>query len=258
MIGRIAALHRHPVKGFTPESVRAVVLVAGESFPCDRIFSVEDGPSGFDPAHPAQVSKMRFTVLAKSPVLARIRTAYDEATGDFMVETKGRPPFIARLTTPQGRVALETWLAAFLVEQEPPESHGPLKVLAGAEHGHRFMDSTKGFVSLINLASVRDLEHRLGRPVDPARFRANVLVDGWPAWSESGRAGQTLRLGGTVLTVLADIDRCAATHVDPATGEKDIDMVPELFALRGDICCGLYAEVTVGGRLAVDDAAVAP
>ena len=258
MIGRIAALHRHPVKGFTPQSLRAVVLTAGKPFPCDRIFSVEDGPSGFDPAHPAHLSKMRFTVLAKIPALARIRTAYDEATGDFAVEAPGRPPFAVRLTTAPGRSAFEAWLAAFLAEHEPLDTHGPLKVLAGAEDGHRFMDSRKGFVSVLNLASVRDLEQRLGRPVDPARFRANVMVDGWPAWSECGRAGQSLRLGEASLTILADIDRCAATHVDPTTGEKDIDMVPELFAHRGDICCGVYAEVTAGGRVAVEDAAVAP
>lgn len=257
MIGRIAALHRHPVKGFTPESLRAVVLAAGAHFPCDRIFSVEDGPSGFDPAHPAYVSKMRFTVLAKIPALARVRTAYDEATGDLRVEADGRPPLVTPLTTPQGRADFVAWLTDFFAEQEPLESHGPLRVLSGAERGHRFTDSRKGFVSVLNLASVRDLEQRLGRAVDPARFRANVWVEGWPAWSEAGRAGQTLHLGQAELTVLADIDRCAATHVDPVTGEKDIDMVPELFAVRGDIYCGVYAEVAKGGRLAVNDKAIA-
>jgi uncharacterized protein YcbX len=253
MIGRIAALHRHPVKGFTPERLTAVVLAAGAHFPCDRIFCVENGPSGFDPAQPAHLSKMRFTVLARIPALARIRTAYDEATGRLTVEAPGRPPLVVVLTTAEGRAAFEAWLTAFVAEHDPQTGRGPLKVLAGSEGGHRFMDSRKGFVSLLNLASVRDLERRLGRPVDPARFRANIWVEGLPAWAEAGRAGQVLHLGQATLTVLADIDRCAAVHVDPTTGEKDIDLVPELFALRGDIFCGVYAEVSGGGRLAVGD-----
>jgi uncharacterized protein YcbX len=256
MTGRIAALYRHPVKGFTPEPLDAVVLTAGAHFPCDRLYAVETGPSGFDPEQPSHVSKMRFTVLAKIPALARARTAYDETSGDFRVAAPGRPPFVCRLTTGQGRAAFEAWLAGFLAEQAPDVVEGPLKVLSA--QGHRFMDSRKGFVSVLNLASVRDLAHRLGRPVDPSRFRANVLVEGWPAWSEYAQAGRTMRLGEATLSILDDTVRCVATHVDPATGERDIDLVPEIFAQQGHMCCGVYAEVAGGGRLVVGDAATAP
>jgi uncharacterized protein YcbX len=256
MTGRIAALHRHPVKGFTPEALEAVTLAAGEAFPCDRLFAVEDGPSGFDPAHPAHISKMRFTVLAKIPALARARALYDDDSGQLSVTVEGGPPFFGRLTAPEGRAAFAQWLTGFLEDQSPEDVYGPLKVLA-APDGHRFMDSRKGFVSVLNLESVRDLERRLERPVDPARFRANVLVEGWPAWSEHGLgSGASLTLGEARLRLLADIDRCAATHVDPRLGVKDIDMVPELFAANGHICCGVYAETTAGGLLQVGGPAV--
>ncbi|MDB5461296.1 MAG: domain containing protein, partial [Caulobacteraceae bacterium] len=153
--------------------------------------------------------------------------------------------------------AFEAWLGRFVAGQAPDDSQGPLKVLT-APDGHRFMDSRKGFVSVLSLDSVRDLERRLGRPVDAARFRANVLVEGWPAWAEHDQVGGILRLGEVELTVLDDTVRCAATHVDPVSGEKDIDMVAELFAGYGHMCCGVYAEVTGGGRLAVGDPATAP
>jgi uncharacterized protein YcbX len=52
MQARIASLYRHPVKGFTPERLARAELVAGQCFPCDRLYAVEDGPSGFDPAAP--------------------------------------------------------------------------------------------------------------------------------------------------------------------------------------------------------------
>lgn len=256
MIGRIAGLYRHPVKGFTPEALEAVALTAGAHFPCDRIYAVEDGPSGFDPDSPGHISKMKFTVLAKIPELARARTAYDEDTGRLSVMVDGGAPFLGRLTTAEGRTAFADWLAGFLEDQAPEDIYGPLRVLA-APGGHRFMDSRQGFVSILNLESVRDLESRLGRPVDPARFRANILVEGWPAWSEYGlESGRSLRLGGAELRLLADIDRCAATHVDPRTGDKDIDMVPELYTRYGHRACGVYVEVTGAGRVRIGDEAV--
>ena len=49
MTATIAALFRHPIKGFTPEKVKLAQLVAGEAFPGDRLYALEDGPSGFDP-----------------------------------------------------------------------------------------------------------------------------------------------------------------------------------------------------------------
>jgi len=258
MTGRIAALWRHPIKGFTPEALEAVVLTAGAHFPGDRLFAVEDGPSGFDPAAPEHIPKMRFTVLAKIPELARARTLYDDDTGELSVTAEGFPPFFGRLSSPAGRSAFEGWLAAFLEEQVPEDSHGALKVLE-APPGHRFMDSRRGFVSILNLDSVRDVERRLGRSVDPARFRANVWVEGWGPWSEYALGpGGRFQLGAVELSSKGDIDRCLATHVDPRSGVRDLDMLGTLKAEYGHICCGIYAEVVQGGRAAVGDAASLP
>lgn len=256
MTGHVAALYRHPVKGFTPESLGEITLETGGFVACDRIYAVEDGPSGFDPAAPAHISKMKFAVLAKIPEIARARTVYDEADGVLSVTVEGHPPFYGRLTTAEGRAAFAAWLGGFMEEQAPEDSFGPFAVLP-APPGHRFMDSKKGFVSVLNLDSLRDLEARIGRPIDPARFRANVLVEGWGAWREYGLGeGRPLSLGGVNLRLLKDIDRCLATHVDPRTGERDIDLVPSLHAEYGHICCGVYAEVMQGGRIAVGDKAV--
>jgi uncharacterized protein YcbX len=258
MTGRIAALWRHPIKGFTPQGLDAARLETGRHFPGDRLYAVEDGPSGFDPAAPAHIGKMRFTVLAKIPELARARTLFDEDTGELSVSVDGFPPFFGRLTTPDGRAAFERWLGEFLEEQVPEDSHGPLKLLQ-APPGHRFMDSPRGFVSILNLDTVRDIERRLGRPVDPARFRANVQVEGWGPWSEYGiEPGLPLRLGGAELSLKGEIVRCAATHVDPRTGVRDIDMVGSLNVEYGHLCCGVYAEVVGDGVVSVGDEAVLP
>lgn len=248
MEARIAAVYRHPVKGFTPERLQGADLIAGACFPCDRLYAVEDGPSGFDPTAPAHVSKMKFTVLAKIPAVAKARTTYDEATGVFSCTAEGQPDFAGDLRTAEGRAGLEAWLTALLGE----DLSGPLRVIEGPG-AYRFMDSRTGYLSIVNLASVRDLEAKLGVPVDPLRFRANLYVEGWPAWVENDWTGRTLTIGGATAEVLKPIVRCAATHVDPVTAERDIEVVKALFDLYGHLHCGIYLNVTQGGRVAEGD-----
>ena len=249
MTGQIQSLWRHPVKGFTPERLEAATLTGGGYFPCDRIFAVEDGPSGFDSSAPAFTPKQKFTVLAKIAAVAKARTAYDEASGEIRVTADGRPDLTANLGLAEGREVFAAWLSAFLGE----EATGPLKVVEAP--GHRFTDHPLGYVSIVNLASVRDLEARIGRTIDPLRFRANVYVEGWPAWAENDWVGRAMRLGGANAQVFKPIVRCVATHVDPATGERDIEVVKALHDAYGHLFCGIYVSVTDGATIAVGDVA---
>ncbi len=58
--------------------------------------------------------------------------------------------------------------------------------------GHSFSDVARKVVSIINLASVRAIENMVGAPVHPLRFRANLYVEGWPAWHEFDLLDRTL------------------------------------------------------------------
>ena len=243
----ITGLNRHPVKGLTPEPQTEATLEAGAAFPGDRLYAVEIGPSGFDPRAPAHISKMRFAVLARIPALARVVSCWDDRIGALKVSAPGLPPLTVRLGEADGDRALEAWLTTALGE----EATAPLRVLDG--RGHRFMDDPKGAVSVLNLASVRDLSDRIGRPLDPLRFRANVHVEGWEPWIENEAAPATLRLGDATLRALKPIRRCVAVDVDPATGERDADLVSDLMRLYGHAFCGLYLSVEAGGRLAIGD-----
>ena len=247
----VHSLYRHPIKGFTPERLDSVTLVRDGYFPCDRIYGVEDGPSGFDPDHPVFISKQKFAVLAKMPKVACARTIYDEVSGQICVSAPGMTDLSAVLTDTAGREALAVWLTQFLGD----DARGPLRVLPTPAK-HRFTDSPDGFVSIVNLARVGDLERRLGAAIDPLRFRANLYVDGWPAWSENAATGRVLSVGAARLQITGPIVRCSATHVDPATGLRDLDLVAGLFEVYGHRECGVYAKVIEGGALAQGSAAV--
>lgn len=254
MSGHVAAIFRHPVKGFTPESLTYVDLAPGEGFPHDRTYAVENGPSGYDPAAPAWVTKQKFTVLAAIPQVARARTRLDESTGVLTAEWPGRSTFAGRLSEPAGREAFAAWLTGVL---DPEDVRGPLKVV-DARGPFRFTDHPAGQVSIINLASVRDLSAKLGMELDPLRFRANLYVEGWPAWAEDGWEGCELMVGWARAQVFKPIVRCAATDVDPAAGVRDVDVTKALFDHYGHMNCGIYIRMTSAGRVGLGDAVTAP
>ena len=253
MSGLVAAIFRHPVKGFTPEPLRSVDLAPGQGFPFDRAWAVENGPSGYDPAAPVWISKQKFTVLSHVPKVAAARTRYDEATGVLAAEAAGLRPFAGSLAEPAGRDAFAAWLTELLGD----DVGGPLKVVEAAG-AFRFTDHPLGQVSIVNLASVRDLSARIGIELDPLRFRANFYVEGWPAWAENDWSGRRMMLGWAAAEVYKPIVRCAAPDVDPATAERDVETTKALFDNYGHMNCGIYVRVTSPGRVGLGDAVTAP
>src|SRR4051794_4346667 len=101
--GTLAALYRHPVKGFTPEPMADVVLAPGHGFPFDRVWAVENGPSGFDPTAPAFVPKQKFAVLASLPRVAAATTRFDEHSGLLHAAAEGLAPYAGDLAAEPGR-----------------------------------------------------------------------------------------------------------------------------------------------------------
>ncbi|GJD63140.1 MOSC domain-containing protein [Methylobacterium frigidaeris] len=245
----VTALHRYPVKGLSPEPLASASLKAGGYFPGDRLFAVENGPSGFDPAAPVHQPKIKYLMLMRNEALARLRTVYDDATGVLVIREGEREVARGDLATPEGRLAIEAFFRRFV----PKELRGPPKVLAARE-GYRFTDSPRGFVSLINLASVAAVEGMVGAAVDPLRFRGNLHVTGLPAFAELDLVGtEFVTDAGLRLKVTKRIVRCAATNVDPVTGQRDLAIPEALQKTLGHADCGIYAEVVAGGEVRAGD-----
>ena len=115
---------------------------------------------------------MRFLMLMRNERLATLRTRFDDASHTLTITHEGREAARGDLRTPDGRAAIEHFFAAFCAD----ELRGPPKVLHAP--GHSFSDVAAKVVSIINLASVAELENDVGAPVDPLRFRGNLYVDG--------------------------------------------------------------------------------
>jgi uncharacterized protein YcbX len=246
---RVRGLYRYPVKGLSPEALSEVDLGAGETVPLDRIYAIENGPGRFDPARPAHLPKINFLMLMRDERLATLATCYDGATGVLTVSRAGRPVAQGDLRSAVGRRIIEQFLAAYMAGS----LRGPPKIVTAA--GHSFSDMSVKCVHVVSLATVREVERVLARPLDPLRFRANLYLDGLAPWEEFGWLGKNLIVGGATLAVFDRTSRCEATGVDPATGRRDLAVPAALQRTWGHSDLGVYARVTGGGRIAIGDAA---
>ena len=244
---RLAGIYRYPVKGLTPERLGRAELSPGQTLRADRRYAIENGPSGFDPAAPTWLPKPHFLMLMRDEWLAGLHTRFDDATNVLSIEQNGRIAVQGNLATPEGRRAIES----FLTTTFPDLIKGPPKVLES--QGHSFSDVARKVVSIINLGSVRAIENMVNAPVHPLRFRANLYVEGWPAWHEFDLLDGMLTIGDATLKVVKRIKRCAAVNVDPDTAQRDLAIPAALQRRLGHADCGIYAEVIKGGSIGEGD-----
>src|SRR3954452_10073488 len=243
----ITGLYRYPVKGLSPEPLQQVALDIGQTFPADRRYAVENGPSGFEPAAPVWRPKTFYLMLMRNERLAGYRTLFDDRTNILTVRKDGELVAAADLEAAEGREAIEQFFAKHFTE----DLKGPPKLLSGG--GHSFSDDVRKLVSIINLASVAAIETMIGVAVHPLRFRANLYLSGWPAWHEFDLVGETLAIGDVRLKVVKTITRCAAINVDPDTAARDLEIPAALMRQLGRNECGIFAEVIAGGTIGIGD-----
>jgi uncharacterized protein YcbX len=245
---RLERIYRYPVKGLSAEAMEEVELAAGETLPHDRRFALAQGDAPFDEAAPRFLPKQNFGCLMANARLALIHSAFDPRRNSLSLRIPGEASQTHDVGTAEGRGAVAAQLTAFLGE----EARGTPRFVEVP--GHAFTDLAKKGVSLINLASLADVEQRLGVRLDPLRFRANFYFSGLPAWGEFEWVGREVLLGGARLSVFKRTVRCPATQVNLETGERDVDVPRQLRTLYGHADLGVHAIVLGGGRVAVGDA----
>lgn len=243
MTATVAWIRRYPVKGLSGEDLEEAALSPGRALPGDRRFAVARGSTEIDPTNPQWQPKSNFVTLMRTERLAQLETSFDPESGQLTVRRRGRPVARGKITETIGRVVIDQFLAAFLegtVQRVP-------KLVDAMDRA--LTDNPDPVLSLVNLASVRDLERVTGRPVDPVRFRANIYVEGLEAWEEMHWPGHQLTAGEVGLEVVEPIERCAATDVNPETGQRDLNLPKTLMRAYSHICMGVYVKVTRAGTL---------
>lgn len=243
----VRALYRYPVKGLTAQSCPRMSLIAGQTAPFDRAYAIENGPGRFDPEHPQHLPKINFLMLMRDERLASLETHFDDATHTLTILRDGKQVARGQLSTLLGRKMIEQFLAAYM----SAELRGAPKIVFA--DGHSFSDVADKCLHVVNLPSLRELERVMGRPLDPLRFRPNVVVDGLKPWEEFDLLGRTVAIGGARLEVFKRTQRCAATNVDPTTAKRDTAIPAALQRAWGHTDFGVYARVVEGGTVTIGD-----
>jgi uncharacterized protein YcbX len=89
------------------------------------------------------------------------------------------------------------------------------------------------------------------------RFRSNIAIEGVSAWEELSWAGRRVRIGEVTFDTVKPKVRCLATHANPSTGVRDLEVMQTLvkaFAQKEPTLGVGMITRGPGGRIAIGDA----
>ncbi len=228
---RLSALYRFPLKSGKGERLSRARLdklgVAG-----DRRWMLVEEATG------------RFVTQRVDPKMSQLSALWNTA-GGLTLNAQGFDPLeIAlpdagshlrgvtiwrdTLRVPDAGDAAAEWLSRF-IEKPVRLVHIPLERARTTQAGYGYDDDKVAFADgypllLIGQASLDDVSHKVGRPLEMLRFRPNLVIEGSEAFAED--SWTRIRIGDVEFRVVKSCARCILTTVDPQTGERDVNREP--------------------------------
>ena len=199
----------------------ARALTPGATLPADRLYAIENGPSGFDPAAPAYFPKQRFLMLMRNERLAALRTDYDEASHTLIDP-------MARAARPRAATC-----APRRAGWRSRRSSAASCRTNCAGRPRCCTATATAFRTWPRRWSRSSIWPRWRRSRTPSArrsircaFAATSMSRGWPAWHEFDLLGREIAIGSARLKVVKRIVRCAATerrsrHRHPRPGDSE-------------------------------------
>ena len=230
---RVVALYRHPIKSFPAEPCDALDIDTSGRVTGDRVLGFR-----FDDAGPPNDVNWRrktwFASLQHTSALALLRCGYDPATRRAWIKFLDSDELVeGSIDEPGDRLRFEHHLNRWYAGLDgTPSAAGrrklPLRLVGNGSDG-RFHDTSAGLTTLHSRESLSDLAKAAGMSaVSELRFRSNIAIEGCDPWQEFGWIGRKIRIGEVDFKVRKTVVRCLATHVDPASGDRDIDVMGTL------------------------------
>lgn len=257
---KVVALYRYPVKGFTPERCERITVLPGGRVVGDRVlnFRFNDAPV----ADTAWCRKYHGVVLANTPGLARLNVTFDDQKQRLRIAFENH--VLADDTLDEaGRQRLVDAITGYVMSLDENPLKGqptrlPLK-LVGDGAMPRYQDNVDGMVTLHSRESLASAGVALGDAnLDEARFRHNIVIEGAAAWAEQSWVGGKLRVGDVEFDVAKPEVRCLATHANPRTGERDLQVMQTLIQAfkQAQPTFGVGMLSTAGGEIRLGDAVI--
>ena len=247
MTPSLAHIWRHPIKSHGREQLNSVNLVAGCAMPNDRRWAITHDLTKFDPEYPAWASCVNFVRGAKVGELTAIECSFDDISETIKLQHPDFGEIIANPNEGEGAKAILAFSNAII-------GNGILTPQKVVElKGRAFTDTDFPSISILNLASLRDLSARGQHKFTMERWRGNLWIDGLEPWAEFGLIGKCISIGGAILEIKEPIGRCSMTMNDPSVGAKDFDTLKLLRDNFGHQDFGVYAVVIEAGTITHGD-----
>ena len=239
-MAQVTSLWRHPIKSHGREEVASTHLIAGQTMPGDRVWAVAHETSKADGSK--WVPCANFNRVSKVPQLMAMTAKLEDATG---IVSLSHPKLGDLSFDPDGDISgfLE-WVCPIM-----PEDRAQSKRMVKVPN-RGMTDSDFPSVTLCNIASHREVEHKLGMDLSIHRWRGNIWMDSVPAWEEFKWMGKDIRIGDAILRPLERTDRCPSTQSNPKTGMHDADTLGALDSF-GHRDFSVRAQVIQGGSIVV-------
>ena len=228
---RLSALYRFPLKSGKGESLPQARLDK-LGLEGDRRWMLVDEASGRFLTQRADPKMSQLSALWNATggltLSAQGFEALDVAVPDPDTDLRGVTIWRDTLRVPDAGDAAADWLSRF-VEKPVRLVHVPLPRARTTEAGYGRDDDQVAFADgypllLIGQASLDDISHKVGRPLDMLRFRPNLVIEGSEAFAEDG--WKRIRIGDVEFRVVKSCSRCILTTVDPQTGVRDEQREP--------------------------------
>lgn len=241
MTARLAHIFRHPIKGIGSESLTTADLSPERALAGDRAWALLNAAA--DDVDTWQ-RRRNFLQVASGPDLSAV-TSQQHSDGRITLHHPSQHDLTFDPTTEAD--ALRAWVTPLWHSARP----GPARLVRAPGHG--MTDMPDPWVSLGSLTTLTALSQHAGRPLDMRRFRINLWVEGLDLLQEAELVGHQITVGAVTLEVTEPIERCRAPDADPATGKRDIGMLPLLEDSWSTRDFGIYAKVLNTGSVALDD-----
>ena len=282
----ITGLYRYPVKGASFDTLEQVgIQNAGETFPDDRRYALlwNKNANKWEETNPEWLHKENFLCAFTNPKLfSEYLTSYQIVSNEPFLsygtpcdkvnqESAESQRLLTIKTRSTGDVVLGPVNLSTVDGREQVSSFFSKKsgkdvicvTAASDEHTHQFGNTSSGVkaradtrtVHIVNAATVRELSKSLQMPINPTRFRPNIVLDGLEPWEEFQWVDKYIKCGNMRLSVIKQTVRCNGVSIDPLDPERVMD-IPRLLTKhypKYGPYFGVYAIIDEAGTMSIGD-----
>tara|TARA_B100000965_G_scaffold404971_1_gene437355 strand:+ start:910 stop:1674 length:765 start_codon:yes stop_codon:yes gene_type:complete len=246
----VSSIHFCPIKSLSFQKASSLIIKKNIGIEDDRVFAFSRGLNEFDAKRvekePTERELINFLTLKNSPVLNKYDFKYENETISIFKDNKEVCSYL---------IDDKEKLSRKLLELEP-NIPGPIYLLKN--QSYPFYDSTSGSsvlntISLINLNSIKDFNHKIKKEIEFERFRGNIYIKGLKAFEERNWINKIIKINDTEFKVLKHISRCSVTNLKINSVQIDINIPNLLKKTYGHIDMGIYLFPINNGKIKIGD-----